>query len=248
MARADAFVRLGQKVRQVARDEARHVSEPVSRWKVLGTSPLRLGNDDGDTLEEGEEDFEVGALADAGVGDVVLVGVDTEGDYIGLGVIVAASGATGLAALKARVSALEAPVAAARAYRAGALSIAINAVTAIGLDAEDYDSGGMHDNATNNSRIVAPTPGLYLAMAGASYGQNAASERYTDIFKNGLTVLADTRGNANATSVTDHNVGTPCRLAAGDYIELRMYQSAVNPLPISTGNSSTWLSLTWLGN
>lgn len=105
---ADPFVELGQKLRRVVRSEGRDLATPVSRWRVTGTSPVRLVADNGDVLEEGEEDFEVGALKDAEVGDVVLVGVDGDGDFVGLGVMEAGSGSTAAAALKARVAALEA--------------------------------------------------------------------------------------------------------------------------------------------
>jgi microcystin-dependent protein len=96
----DVFAELGAKLRRLARAEARGVAEPVSRWKVVSTSPLRLVSLDGeDSLEKGDEDFEPGPLTDAEKGDIVLVGVDGDGDYVGVGVATPAAGGSVLSRL-----------------------------------------------------------------------------------------------------------------------------------------------------
>lgn len=51
------------------------------------------------------------------------------------------------------------------AYKTGSGAIAAGTWNALNLDAEAYDSGGLHDNTTNNSRVTATEAGLYCVFA-----------------------------------------------------------------------------------
>ncbi len=52
------------------------------------------------------------------------------------------------------------------AYSSGFTSTAAdNAYHTLGMDSEVVDSGGYHDNATNNSRITFPSGGIFLVFA-----------------------------------------------------------------------------------
>src|SRR5436190_18614672 len=43
-------------------------------------------------------------------------------------------------------------------------TIALGATATINFDAADFDTDGLHDNATNNSRLTVPADGLYLLI------------------------------------------------------------------------------------
>lgn len=45
------------------------------------------------------------------------------------------------------------------------VDLSYTSTNAIAWDAEDWDTDGMHDNSTNNSRIVVQTAGLYCVRA-----------------------------------------------------------------------------------
>ena len=81
----DPFVALGQRIRRIARSEARGVAgQNVTRWRVTSTAPLRLVSvtDPSDTMEDGEEDLDVAAGLTIAKNDVVAVHEDADGDYL----------------------------------------------------------------------------------------------------------------------------------------------------------------------
>lgn len=86
------FDELAEAIRDIARGEARTVSPPVERWKVVKAEPLtieRVGGDGDVVLEEGDPDVEIdrAVLAERpAVDDLVRVHHDGE-DWIVAGVI-----------------------------------------------------------------------------------------------------------------------------------------------------------------
>src|SRR5689334_15642402 len=56
-----------------------------------------------------------------------------------------------------------------RAKRTTDLSTTSGVVSVVSLDAEDFDTDGMHDNSTNPSRITFTTAGTYLLLATLYY-------------------------------------------------------------------------------
>lgn len=85
----DVWIELGQKIRAIARTEARGVSAPTTRWRVVSTAPLRLValDDPQDVLEEGDVDFDVAHGLTPAKGDIMLVTEDHGGDYVAVAVV-----------------------------------------------------------------------------------------------------------------------------------------------------------------
>lgn len=88
----------------------------------------------------------------------------------------------------------------------------------VGFNAEVYDTHGMHDNATNNSRLTVPTgwDGYYLLIASGV----VSTGTFSIVFhKNGtLYTYADYCNNHGAGS-------TILSASAGDYFEWKGYAS-----------------------
>jgi len=95
--------------------------------------------------------------------------------------------------------------------------------TIITWDQEDYDTDGMHDNVTNNSRITIQTPGKYSVMAQFEWTSNSSGKRIIDIFKNGSAV-----GKANylASGNSQHTISFVGALVEDDILEVRVFQDS----------------------
>jgi hypothetical protein len=88
-------------------------------------------------------------------------------------------------------------------------------------DVEREDLGGWHDDA-NPSRIRVPAPGWYRASATISWAVSSASGRLHMIVKNSAVLLG---GEAHGAYLESY--GSPSwegRLAAGDYLEVLVFQ------------------------
>lgn len=98
--------------------------------------------------------------------------------------------------------------------------------TLMPLPAEEYDSGGMHDTATNNSRVTIPAGGggVYTVNATVGFSFNSAGGRAVQLFKNGTQF----NSAPNGTPASSGSVFLPITLAlvAGDYLEIKAYQDS----------------------
>lgn len=114
-----------------------------------------------------------------------------------------------------------------RATMTAAQSIPDLTQTVIAWNAEDYDTAGMHDNATNNSRITAPVAGVYAIRAHLVFAGSATGFRDIRVRLNGTTEIAQESRNTVATggNSTGISLALDYPLAAGDYIELRAYHN-----------------------
>ena len=131
----------------------------------------------------------------------------------------------------------------------------------IGLDTEVYDivqSGDspMHDNATNNSRIVARTAGKYEIAAQVVFNNNATGARSGYIRLNaagswtGGTLLSQSTQQAVTGGFATAIVMPVIEVAlnAGDYVELFGYQASTITLNTSTGLGITFLRMKLTGS
>jgi hypothetical protein len=119
------------------------------------------------------------------------------------------------------------------------------------FDTERFDTDSMHSTVTNTGRITFNTAGLYVVAALVNYANNAAGVRYTYIRHNGANyVTADTRAATNGLA-TIVNVAAVMKVAAGDYAEVRAYQSSGGALNVSASSATDWTSAdfmaTWIG-
>ena len=137
---------------------------------------------------------------------------------------------------------------AARVTRTSAQSIPDSLNTSLAFDQERYDAAGVHDNATNNSRLTAPVTGIYAVTAQFTWGGSAgAGSRFAGVMKNGSTLIARSQELAGD---DDQNITTQVLLAAGDYVEVVVLQTSGSSLTVAANGVAQQFtpefSMTWL--
>lgn len=115
-----------------------------------------------------------------------------------------------------------------RVYNNADQVIGTGAWTVLTLNSERYDTDGIHDTVTNNSRLTCKTVGIYAICANGVFAANATGSRYVGIRLNGATYIGRTGGGANATAGhgTDLMVATQYQFAVNDYVEMMVYQNS----------------------
>jgi hypothetical protein len=127
----------------------------------------------------------------------------------------------------------------ARVYHNAAQSVTNNALTALAFNSERFDTDAIHDTVTNNSRLTATTAGKYQITGSAQFAGNANGVRIVQIRKGGATVLASQTTINIGANAMDLTITTLEDMAAGDYVELVIYQDSGGALNInSIGNRS----------
>ncbi len=136
---------------------------------------------------------------------------------------------------RAQIGNLVQTVLGARVYKDAAQAISNATWTAIEFNQERFDSGGFHDNATNNTRLTVPAGkgGKYLIIGHIQFELNDTGGRYAQFLLNGTTRI----GEVAASTITGTNNprlswSTIYDLAAADYVELRVYQNSGNALDV----------------
>ena len=140
-----------------------------------------------------------------------------------------------------------------RVYHNAAQNVATATATALALNSERYDVGGMHSTSTNTSRITIPTGGggVYDIKGCVSWNNTADRDGFRQAYirLNGSTILAVTN-TIGAVDFDDSNQMVSCdwRLSAGDYVELVVFQTSGSLLTIkSTSAFSPEFSCHWVG-
>jgi hypothetical protein len=125
-----------------------------------------------------------------------------------------------------------------------AQSIATNTGTILAFDTERYDTDGMHDAATNNTRLTAKSPGRYLVWGGVGFGTSTTGYRQGHIVKNGSLGLLAMRIASLADSYL--SIATIATLAVGDYVELQVRQTSGGALDVlkSAGETTPEFGMT----
>jgi hypothetical protein len=130
--------------------------------------------------------------------------------------------------------------------------------TKLQFNSEVYDTRSLHSvSGANNSRLLAPTDGIYVITGGVQWEDNGDGDGWRSLFihPNGLpghlasSIMAPAAaGVTTANSADTHQVvTTQAKLNAGDYVELFAFQnsgSAKNILGVSPGEPE--FSMTWL--
>jgi hypothetical protein len=132
---------------------------------------------------------------------------------------------------------------------AAAVSIADGVTTVVSWDVESRDTAALHDNVINPSRLIAPISGIYLYECSARWAFNAAGIRFIQPRANGTSFPFLTAVTTTAVASGEHYQAVTCTvpLAAGEYVEMRVFQSSGAALNLQGGNA-TYAALTWLGN
>lgn len=114
--------------------------------------------------------------------------------------------------------------------------------SSVAFNAEMYDPTGMHDNATNNSRITIATTGYYR-LAGRS--RTAANTGLGVQFAVSGTAVADTDNWAayvTGPGVADASTTATLYLTAGQYVELQVVASSATVVVTVSTFEAHWVS------
>jgi hypothetical protein len=112
---------------------------------------------------------------------------------------------------------------------AGTQSIATATNTVLTFDSEDFDTDGFHDNSTNTSRLTIPTGlgGYYLVSVNLAIQANATGLRSGLIKKNNSDIaLFPDISPISGIAYPGYSYQTILNLAAGDYLEVLVYQTS----------------------
>jgi len=125
-----------------------------------------------------------------------------------------------------------------RVYNNAAQSISNGANTILNFNQEASDTGLMHDNSTNNSRITIPSGegGVYVFAAIVMWAHNTTGQRHVEFRVNGNTSLSGYTcngvvGDASASLALTFTIIR--EFSAGDYVEIRVYHAANTALNIN---------------
>lgn len=125
----------------------------------------------------------------------------------------------------------------AHVYLAADFTVVTATDTLVPFTAEDYDVGGLHDNAVNNSRITLAENGWYLIIAQASWYQNSTGRRSLKLFVDGQQeAIGEVTSGSDAGIGLSHQVVTFGYLTAGQYIECTVKQSSGGNLDMIGAN------------
>ena len=109
--------------------------------------------------------------------------------------------------------------------------------TYLALNSEEFDTDGMHDNSTDNSRVTITKTGVYVVGFNVGFDSNASGGRAVFLYKNRTDILIAITFDAVATS----GFGTALigagifALAPGDYVEVQVYQTSGGDLDVFSG-------------
>lgn len=138
-------------------------------------------------------------------------------------------------------------------YKSGsAQTIANNSLTAVTWETENWDTNSFHSTSTNTSRITIPAGlgGLYQVNGFISF-QSGSATGTRDVYMgvNGGNYYAAGRIQGNASHELIVSVNAVLQLAAGDYVEIFVYQNsgASTTIPITSGGYGNSFNVAFLG-
>lgn len=128
----------------------------------------------------------------------------------------------------------------ARVYHSVAQSIPNSVDTILAFDSERFDTDGIHDTVTNNSRLTCKTAGIYIVVASACFAASATGLRVVTLLLNGTTPIGIQTTNALVTGRTRLvAVSPPQDLIVGDYVEARVYHTSGGTLTVDVDAQSS---------
>lgn len=129
-----------------------------------------------------------------------------------------------------------------RVYHDANQSINNATPTTLAFNSERYDPYGMHDTASNNSRITVPIKGIYLIGTTVSFASMTGIVQ-CQIQHGGATLIAINKLYISA-SVPHCNVNTVYEMGAGEYVEVIVVQSSGGALNCTT--NANWSPEFWV--
>lgn len=133
-----------------------------------------------------------------------------------------------------------------KATNNGTQAISNTTSTAVLFGGEDWDSDAIHDTSTDTSRFTVPTGrgGRWQFSWGLQFAANATGQRIAWLRKNGGTDSNNVHGSGDRK--TGHGTHpatlgkvTVVDLAAGDYVELFVYQDSGSALNLGAPTGGT---------
>lgn len=112
-------------------------------------------------------------------------------------------------------------------------------VTAVAFNSESFDVGGIHDNATNNTRLTCPSGqgGVYQISAQVTFASNATGVRIIELMFNGVSVQRLLEATPNVAASLVFNVTVMLTLSAGDFVEIGARQDSGAALNIGSATA-----------
>lgn len=110
----------------------------------------------------------------------------------------------------------------ARAYRDSVQAIANATDTVLNFPAENIDTDGLHDNATNNGRITVALAGKYQIGGSVMWASGGTDTRFLHVRTNGV----DRRASDHDAGAQFLSAETMWNMAVNDYIEVVVQQNS----------------------
>lgn len=135
------------------------------------------------------------------------------------------------------------------ASNGGTQTIADSTTTVVTFDTESFDTDGYHSTVSNTGRMTIPANlgGKYQCNGSILWAGNALGDRRLRLRVNGTIVLDIDNGTVNAGQFTQH-LSEIVNVAAGDFIELAVFQSSTGNLNIGTDSTYNRFSVAYLGS
>lgn len=106
-------------------------------------------------------------------------------------------------------------------------------LAALAADTEQYDNDSMHSTVSSNSRITIQTAGRYEIGCVVKYSASASGNRSTVFKVNGTTSYNVDLRTGTGTNTTAISGSRTLVLAAGDYVEVFMFQNSGGDLDVT---------------
>lgn len=127
--------------------------------------------------------------------------------------------------------------------------------TMVAWNAEEWDTDTMHSTSVNTTRLTATTAGRYHVQGRIVFAGNATATvgRRVKLWLNGNAgTLCDADIDPAPSGAYSRTfVSTTVQMAAGDYVELEVYQDSggsLNVIGAALGTSErSWFEMTWQG-
>ncbi|WP_344247954.1 hypothetical protein [Actinocorallia libanotica] len=122
-------------------------------------------------------------------------------------------------------------------------------MTPLAWTSEDEDTGGGHDNAVNPDRLYVPYTGRYLLSTSIPWADNANGRR-SGTFSINDAAIKSNGGSEHINAATDCvlHFARVLRVAAGDYVNVWVFQTSGGPLDTDpTVNDGPSFTVDYLG-
>lgn len=106
--------------------------------------------------------------------------------------------------------------------------------TALGFNTEAYDTDGIHDTVTNNSRLTCKTAGKYGIWANIEWTANSTGTRQMYFFLNGTTIIGLVQVVGQGSGVTTQELYATYSLSINDYVECFVRQTSGGGLQVDS--------------